>query len=384
MGNRRGELRGLRWSSVAWKQRAILIRESVWEDQNPALSPRSQSLCIERGVDFIDLAGNISINVPGKLLIQRTGQKVPEKISASFYRNPFSGKSSRILRVLLQRPGQWTLSDVLQELRSETDCNPWTGPTYRTSISEGSDTSESRPLVQFRSKSFEVSASFASRVLRSLEEELPVARRDPAISLTEPRRLLTRWAEEYKKRFRWELRKSFKVPNPFGPDLKSVTSGLDTLFNSDWPNGPNRYAFTAAAAASATAPFVDIDPIDLFVSDEFVADTLQNSISGPGVGPDLRVIYPYDIGVFMYSALKDGIPVVSDIQVYPDLFPRGGRDLKQADYLFEKQLAPTWVSKCAVYLSSRIADEAGAGSRRNDSGWRPGSTILCSQAARYA
>jgi hypothetical protein len=34
---------------------------------------------MERGIDFIDLAGNLSINVPGKLLIQRIGQKTPEK-----------------------------------------------------------------------------------------------------------------------------------------------------------------------------------------------------------------------------------------------------------------------------------------------------------------
>ncbi|MDE3178372.1 MAG: hypothetical protein KGM47_01830 [Acidobacteriota bacterium] len=311
----------------------------------PSLSARSQTLCLEKGIDFIDLAGNLSISVPGKLLIQRTGQKVPEKITASFYRNPFSGKSSRILRVLLQRPGRWTLSDILQELESETNRNPWAGPTCRTSISEVSEPSKSRPLVEFRPKCFEVSAGFASRVLRSLEEELLVVRQNSAVTLPEPRRLLTRWAEEYKKRVRWDLRKSLTLPNPFGTDLASVTRGLDTLFNADWPNGPNRYAFRAAAAASITAPFVDIDLIDLFVSNERAAELLRTSISGPGLGPELRVIYPYDIGVFMYGAVREGVPGVSDIQAYLDLFARGGRDLKQADYLFEKRIAPSWASK---------------------------------------
>ena len=32
----------------------------------PALSPEAQAICIENKIDFIDLAGNISINVPGK------------------------------------------------------------------------------------------------------------------------------------------------------------------------------------------------------------------------------------------------------------------------------------------------------------------------------
>ncbi|TAM80262.1 MAG: site-specific integrase [Acidobacteria bacterium] len=34
MGDRRGELRGLRWSSIYWEHDAILIRESVWEGQS--------------------------------------------------------------------------------------------------------------------------------------------------------------------------------------------------------------------------------------------------------------------------------------------------------------------------------------------------------------
>jgi hypothetical protein len=41
----------------------------------------------------------------------------------------------------------------------------------------------------------------------------------------------------------------------------------------------------------------------------------------------------------------DGTPVVSSVQTYLDLFARGGRDLTQAEYLFEKQIAPEWVRR---------------------------------------
>jgi hypothetical protein len=288
----------------------------------------------------------------------------PQKeTSPSFYRNPFSGKSSRILRVLLQgtmgrwvssdprpvemfdvnrpmveKPKAWTLSDITEELAAETR------------------------RVQCPGISFEVSFSLASRVLRSLEEELLVIRRptsfDPGqavserdseperyagranpISVPEPRRLLAAWAQEYKDRYRWYLRRSFKVPNPFGTNLQSVQQDLDRLLK------PKCYAFTGAAAASLTAPFVDVDPIDLYISDGAGADNLRASISGVSVGPDLRVIYAFDAGVFMYSSLKDGIPVVSDIQAYLDLFARGGRDLKQADYLLQQRIEPMWGSK---------------------------------------
>jgi hypothetical protein len=280
----------------------------------PAISPRSQRLCFERRVDFIDLAGNVFITVPGKLLLQRVGLESRQDISPSFYRNPFSGKSSRVLRVLLQKRKSWTLTELTEELASESR----------------------------RSQcglSFEVSFSLASRVLRSLEEELLVARRNSMILVPEPRELLTRWAQDYKDRYKWYLRRSFKISNPFGPDLRSVRKGLDK-----WVK-PRCYAFTGSAAAGVTAPFVDVDEIDVFVSDEAGVENLRASVSGTSIGPDLRVIYAYDAGVFMYSTSKEDIPLVSDIQSYLDLFARGGRDLKQADYLLEARIESVWAAK---------------------------------------
>jgi hypothetical protein len=149
----------------------------------------------------------------------------------------------------------------------------------------------------------------------------------------EPRRLLSRWAQEYKDRYKRYLRRSFTVPNPFGENLESVRQDLDALLD------PQTYAFTGAAAARLAAPFVDVDTIDLYVSDQARLENLPKSGSQKtGVGPELRVIYPFDVGVFLYSHLTGGIPVVSYIQTYLDLFARGGRDLKQADYLLEERI----------------------------------------------
>lgn len=351
-----------------------------------AISPQSQRLCFERNVDFIDLAGNVFINVPGKLLLQRVGMKPPRQPSPSFYRNPFSGKSSRIIRVLLQKPWAWTPSDIrpveIFDVNRAMDLKPkaWTLSEIIEELAK-----ETR-RAGCAGVSFEVSFSLASRVLRSLEEELLVRRKptpfdpDQAISarslaegsflkvnsggylpdqavsargpeeellvvrrnpilVPEPKRLLTIWAQEYKDRYRWYLRRSFKVPNPFGPGLKAVRQALDGLLK------PRCYAFTGAAAASGSAPFVDVDSIDLYISDEAGAEDLRASISGTSLGPDLRIIYGYDAGVFMYSSLREGIPVVSDIQAYLDLFARGGRDLKQADYLLQTRIEPMWGSR---------------------------------------
>jgi hypothetical protein len=38
-------------------------------------SQQAQAYCIQNGLNFLDLAGNIFIDVPGKLTVQRTGRR---------------------------------------------------------------------------------------------------------------------------------------------------------------------------------------------------------------------------------------------------------------------------------------------------------------------
>jgi hypothetical protein len=210
----------------------------------------------------------------------------------------------------LENPKAWTLSEIVEELATQSQKTPYAGV------------------------SFQVSFALASRVVRSLEEELLVMRRNSSILVPEPRRLLSQWAQEYKDRYKRYLRRSFTVPNPFGINLESVRQDLDVLLK------PQTYAFSGAAAATQAAPFVDVDTIDLYISDEASEENLRNSVSQKtGVGPELRVIPSFDDGVFLYShSLSNQVPVVSYIQTYLDLFARGGRDLKQADYLLDKRI----------------------------------------------
>ena len=69
----------------------------------PTLAPRTQAYCIENGIDFLDLAGNVSVNVPGAFTLQRLGVRGEPRPAAANdlpATNVFSGRSSRILRVL--------------------------------------------------------------------------------------------------------------------------------------------------------------------------------------------------------------------------------------------------------------------------------------------
>jgi hypothetical protein len=285
----------------------------------PALSPRSQSYCIEQGIDFIDLAGNISVNVSGTFTLQRLGLRDKERTGESAsptFTNVFSGRYSRVLRVLLEKPKPWTLTEIANELEAETNR---VGRALST-----------------RQVQLTVSLGTISKAISSLDEQLWVRRQGSSVVVPEPRRLLLEWAEKYKERFRWRLRSSFETSNPLGTTLTEINASLRPLLR-----GP--CAFTAAAAAT-DAPFIDLDRIDIFLLSNQDDAKLRQLDERPVsvTGPRLRFIYPYDEGVFLYSRTDASVPRVSNIQAYLDLYARGGRDLKQADYLLDNAIAPNW------------------------------------------
>jgi DNA-binding HxlR family transcriptional regulator len=287
----------------------------------PALSEQSQTFCLENGIDFLDLAGNISINIPGKFTLRRAGLRARARASDPTESSPqtsnvFSGRYSRVLRVLLEKPKLWTLTEIGKELDEQTR-------------------RLTNALPASREVSFSISPGTISKALASLEEQLLIRRRGTAVVLPEPKRVLFQWAEKYKERYRWRLRSSFQTANPFGKDLAKMKAGIQPLISGF-------YAFTAAAAASATAPFIDVDVVDIFLLPTKSDSSLRKLKSAEDELPPLRFITPYDAGVFLYARQVRGIPVVSDIQAYLDLFSRGGRDLKQADYVLEKAIEPRW------------------------------------------
>jgi hypothetical protein len=82
--------------------------------------------------------------------------------------------------------------------------------------------------------------------------------------------------------------------------------------------------------------------VSVFLAEGAADAKLRQLETSPEAGPRLRFIYPYDAGVFMYSHREAKSPLVSSLQMYLDLYARGGRDLKQADYLLDKSIEPRW------------------------------------------
>ncbi len=301
-----------------WIQRMKSLKpDAAFAVVAPALSPQAQAYCVANGIDFLDLAGNVSIQVPGKFTLQRLGRRSPERNQprdSSRSMNVFSGRSSRVLRVLLEKPKVWSLTDIAKELAAE---GKRVQRTFRQPVE------------------FAVSQGSISKALSSLEEQLWIRRQGSAVLVPEPRRLLVEWAEKYKERYRWRLRSSFELPNPFGSGVSRINEQLQEELGG-------AYAFTAAAAASLVAPFVELDRVDIFLGSEESGARLRKLAERESTGPKLRFIYPYDNGVFLYSRREGGVPIVSNLQTYLDLYARGGRDLKQADYLLSNAIEPRW------------------------------------------
>jgi hypothetical protein len=91
-----------------WMQRMkSLKKDAAFAVLSPSLSSQAQAYSVANGIDFLDLAGNVSIQVPGKFTLQRLGRRSTERNQtedSSRNMNVFSGRSSRVLRVLLEKP----------------------------------------------------------------------------------------------------------------------------------------------------------------------------------------------------------------------------------------------------------------------------------------
>lgn len=283
------------------------------------LAPPLQKYCVENQIDFIDLSGNVSINVPGALVIRQTGRpgRKPPSDRAPI-QNPFSSRSSRVLRVLLENPQTWRVSTIAEELMNESANNAIVAGTRTRTPG-----------------AFEVDPATISRVLKTLANDLLVRRRGTLTIVPEPERLLRQWAERYAVRYRWRLRSSFLAENPLGSTPVRIARKLSAL-------NMNEYAFTGGAAASVKAPYFEPETFDVFVTTA-EKSTPFRKLGGETAGPRLRVIIPYDIGVFMYAGAGKGLPpMVSPIQAYLDCWAAGGRDRKQAEYLLENVIIPRW------------------------------------------
>ena len=217
-------------------------------------------------------------------------------------RNIFEAKSSRVVRVLLIHPGRtW----VLRELAKEAQVS--LGMTYYVTSS----------LFQM---------GYASRDESN------------RLNLTDPYRLIRQWAASYNYLFLNKFSEYYTFDTEFETFLSRFTELPEQV--------RDRYALTLHAAAWIIAPYVRPTDFHIYIHPDIGRKELPALAESLGISPiersgNVKLVTPYDEGVFYGSKVVDGVRVVSPVQLYVDLFNHPGRGEEAAEKLLEK-MAKEW------------------------------------------
>lgn len=265
----------------------------------PYISESVQSRCKELGVGYIDLNGTLALihkDVYIDVVRPATAFKNPQGI-----KNIFSGRSRRILRVLLVHPYQ---PYRLEQLASDT----------------------------------KLSVGQVSQVLRRLQDDGFVARNSEGCFLNQPRKLLRSFAQELKGDY-LQNRIVFsgfseKEPLFLAESLSQFCKQRDI-----------RHAFTLGSGLESnernvreqlTAAYISVPP-------EGLRDDLQ--LEAVGKGANVLLMMPpetdnTDAGGVFYQprTLTNGLTGVNPVQLYVDFTLHGSRGQEQANFLVEHAL----------------------------------------------
>ncbi len=247
----------------------------------PYISDRGRELCKELGLGFVDLEGNSYIKFPG-VFIETYGKNHASR-ERRISKKIFTTKSTWIIRRLLAEPDRkWTSKE----------------------IAEAAD----------------VSLGQVYKVTERLEAEGYLEKEWGAIRLRSPGELLNAWREVYDI--------SDHEMTGYYCSLKDRRQLLERL------KGVEGYALTLGAAADLVAPFVRSTDNYMYCLD---FDRVRRSLELEPVefGGDVYLIKPSDEGVLFDMRMIEGVCVVSNIQLYLDLYDHPARGREQAEFLRE-------------------------------------------------
>lgn len=252
------------------------------------VTPRVREICREEGTGYLDLAGNC--------YLQMDDFYVEKEVEKNPFPRPgrpaslFSPVSSRILRAMLEEPRRaWTLREL--------------------------------------SEAAQVSLGQTSKVCRRLSEEEYASKTEKGIQLTQPGKLLDAWREQYTldKNTRKAYYSFERVPEQLM--AKVAATGKE----KGW-----RYAVTSFAAASFIAPFVrGVEVTTWYINDAAAMELWVKALDLRPVesGPNVRILIPYDSGVFYGTQSINNVTLAGNIQLYLDLYANPARGREQAEFL---------------------------------------------------
>jgi len=252
----------------------------------PYVSERGRRICKELGMGFVDLEGNVYIQLDN-VFIEKYAKSGPRK-EKRILKRLFSTKSTWVIRKMLAEPErEWVTSGLAEEAK--------------------------------------VSLGQVHKVTERLEAEMYLEKRWGSIRLKSPGELLDAWRDIY------------DIMDQDVIGYYSPIRNREMLYEKLRRSEGIEYALTLGAAANLVAPFVRSTDNHIYSSSfEEMREVLE--LEPVEFGGNVYLIKPSDEGVLFDAQIIDGIRIVSNIQLYLDLYNYPARGKEQAEFLRERSM----------------------------------------------
>ena len=251
-------------------------------------------------VSGVDLCGNGVIIVPGKLYVERSGQRNQFPSSApikSIYRR----KSSLVGRVFLARSRYQRIGDVVAEINRRSMLGS----------------------LQERAITF----ATVSKVLRALENDLIVGREGSSLRLLQADKLLEKLSMNYMPP------RMTGIINWSIPQAKSDASSVMGVLSQAFRN-PLPAVVTGTSSVSKYAVMQREDTISIYCPDP---ESWLTNVPGSRTDrfPTISVIRTDDLSVYFDARKESGLVWASPVQTYLELMAGDKRDRDTASQVRE-------------------------------------------------
>ncbi|MBN2603275.1 MAG: hypothetical protein JXA91_03990 [Candidatus Thermoplasmatota archaeon] len=255
------------------------------------LSEASREICKKLDVGYIDLLGNIYIDLP-QIHIEKESNKT-KQVEKKKQKQLFSPVATRIIRSLLTEPEEtWTIQSLSQKNQ--------------------------------------VSLGYAHRVVEKLIDKQFLERNtDYKLILKDKTRLLDTWRDNYS--FKDNTIHSYYI----------FEKNKDTIFNNIKKASQSKkspYALTLHSGASFVAPYVRYTDVHLYIISNIEEWIQQLDLRPVESGANIYLIEPYDDGVLQDLQTIKGNAIVSNLQLYLDLYSYPKRGKEQAEKIREEKI----------------------------------------------
>lgn len=260
----------------------------------PYMGHAGADAAAEAGVGWIDLSGNASLRVAGRLVVHVEGRpnRMPERGRPS---TPFAPASSRVTRLMLAEPARWWRQRDL-------------------ALASGLAPSQISKVVH-----------------RLVDEELVVADGVAQGSRYRPANadaLLDAWAAEY------DFSSHQRIRGHISGRGMAVADSLSAMLTAT----ETRHAFTGLPAAWELDGFAQFRLVSVYVDDDLEATVERLGLRRETEGANVELVAPNDRGVFDRAATIARLVCVHPVQIYLDLLGLPERARDAARHLRETDL----------------------------------------------